>query len=235
MFHGYYGFDWSYMTLVVPALLLALWAQFKVKSTYAKYSAVQARQGLTGADAARKILDSNGLQQVRIEHIAGQLTDHYDPKTQVVRLSDAVYGNASIAAIGVAAHEVGHAVQHATGYGFLKLRHAIIPISQAGSTLSMPLILLGLVFNSGPLALAGILLFSLVAVFQLVTLPVEFNASSRALATLDSYGMLDAQELAGTRRVLSAAAMTYVAALAVSLAQLFRLLLLFGRRNNDRD
>lgn len=233
MFFGYYGFDWSYLTLVVPALLLALWAQAKVKSTYARYSSVTSRKGLTGAQAARAILDKNGLSDVRIEHIAGQLTDHYDPKTRIVRLSDNVYSSSSIAAIGVAAHEVGHAVQHATGYGFLKLRTAIIPVTNIGSSLSMPLILVGLLLNSGALAFAGIILFSLVAVFQLVTLPVEFNASNRAIATLDSFGMLDAQELAGTRKVLSAAAMTYVAALAVSLAQLLRLVLLFGRRNRD--
>lgn len=232
MFYGYYGFDWSYIIYVVPALILALWAQAKVKSTYARYSSVMSRKGLTGAQAARAILDKNGLSDVRIEHIAGQLTDHYDPKTRIVRLSDNVYGSSSIAAIGVAAHEVGHAVQHATGYGFLKLRTAIIPVTNIGSSLSMPLILVGLLLNSGALAFAGIILFSLVAVFQLVTLPVEFNASSRAISTLDSFGMLDAQELSGTRKVLSAAAMTYVAALAVSLAQLLRLVMLFGRRNN---
>lgn len=228
----YYGFDWSYIIYVVPALMLALWAQGKVKSTYARYSSVMSRKGLTGAQAARAILDKNGLSDVRIEHIAGQLTDHYDPKTRIVRLSDNVYSSSSIAAIGVAAHEVGHAVQHATGYGFLKLRTAIIPVTNIGSSLSMPLILVGLLLNSGALAFAGIILFSLVAVFQLITLPVEFNASSRAISTLDSFGMLDANELSGTRKVLSAAAMTYVAALAVSLAQLLRLVMLFGRRNN---
>lgn len=233
MFYGYYGIDWSYLVLVVPALLLALWAQMKVKSTYAKYSNVSPSRRLTGAEAARMILDRNGLANVRIEHVAGQLTDHYDPKTQVVRLSDSVYGNSSIASIGVAAHEVGHAIQHATGYGVLKLRNAIIPLTNIGSTLSMPLVLAGLLLNSQTLAMAGIILFSLVALFQLITLPVEFNASSRAIATLESYGMLDAQELSGTRKVLSAAAMTYVAALFVSLMQLFRLLLLFGRRRND--
>ncbi|MEG0754331.1 MAG: zinc metallopeptidase [Angelakisella sp.] len=232
MYYGYYGFDMSYLTLVLPALILALWAQGKVKSTYARYSSVMSRKGLTGAQAARAILDKNGLSDVRIEHIAGSLTDHYDPKTRIVRLSDNVYGSSSIAAIGVAAHEVGHAVQHATGYGFLKLRTSIIPITNIGSSLSMPLILLGLLFNSGALAFAGIILFSLVALFQLITLPVEFNASNRAIATLDSFGMLDAQELTGTKKVLSAAAMTYVAALAVSLAQLLRLLMIFGRRNS---
>lgn len=230
----YYGFDWTYLVLVMPALLLALWAQMRVKSTYAKYSRQNSRKGITGEQAARAILDRNGLQDVRIERIAGQLTDHYDPRARVVSLSDTVYGSSSIAAIGVAAHEVGHAVQHATGYGPLGLRNAIIPITNIGSTLSMPLILAGLIFNFQSLALAGILLFSLVAVFQLITLPVEFNASKRAIATLDGYGMLDSQEIQGTRKVLSAAAMTYVAALAVSLAQIFRLVLLFGgRRRSD--
>ncbi|MEG1942532.1 MAG: zinc metallopeptidase [Angelakisella sp.] len=231
--YGYYGFDWSYLVYVVPALVLAMWAQARVNSTYGRYSSVLSRKGLTGEQAAREILNRNGLSNVRVEHIAGKLTDHYDPRTQTVRLSDTVYGSSSIAAIGVAAHEVGHAVQHATGYGFLKVRNAIIPITNLGSKLSMPLILLGLVFNSGTLAFAGIILFSLVALFQLITLPVEFNASSRAVATLDSFGMLDESELAGTRKVLSAAAMTYVAALAVSLAQLMRLFMLFGRRDRD--
>lgn len=230
---GYYGFDWSYMTLVLPALIFALWAQSRVKGTYNKYSSVTPHRRMTGAEAARQILDRNGLGNVRIEHIAGNLTDHYDPKTQVIRLSDSVYDSVSLAAIGVAAHEVGHAVQHATGYGFLKLRNAIIPITNIGSTLSMPLVLIGLLFNSSTLAFAGIVLFSLVAVFQLITLPVEFNASNRALATLGSFDMLDEQELRSTRKVLSAAALTYVAALAVSLAQLFRLIMLFGRRRGD--
>ncbi len=234
MFGYYYGFDWSYLVLVLPALLLALWAQSKVKSTYARYSQVRSYRNITGAQAARTILDANGLRDVRIEHIAGNLTDHYDPRARVVRLSDSVYNSSSIAAVGVAAHEVGHAVQHATNYGFLTLRNAIIPMTNLGSTLSMPLILLGLIFNSSSLALAGIALFSLVTLFQLITLPVEFNASSRALRTLESYHMLEEDELKGTRKVLSAAAMTYVAALAVSLAQLLRLLLLFGgRRRND--
>lgn len=226
-----YGFDWTYLVLVLPAFLLALLAQARVKSTYAKYQSVQPARRLTGAQAARMILDRNGLGNLRIEHISGQLTDHYDPRTQVIRLSDSVYDSSSIAAIGVAAHEVGHAIQHDTGYGMLKLRNAIIPVTNIGSTLSMPLILIGLVLNSGALAMAGIFLFSLVAVFQLITLPVEFNASNRALATLESFDMLGEQELKGAKRVLSAAAMTYVAALAVSLAQLLRLLLLVGGRN----
>lgn len=229
----YYGFDWTYIVIVVPALLLAMFAQANVSSTFNKYSQVRSMSGRTGAEVARMILDSNGLNHIRIERVAGKLSDHYDPRSQVVRLSDSVYGSASIASIGVAAHEVGHAIQHATNYGPLGIRNAIIPITNIGSTLSMPLFLLGLVFNSDGLAIAGILLFSLVAVFQLITLPVEFNASNRALQTLDSYGYLSAEELGGTKKVLTAAAMTYVAALAVSLAQIFRLVLLFGRNNRD--
>ena len=230
----YYGFDWTYLLIVLPAVLLGLWAQMRVQSTYRKYSGVRSRRGVTADQVARTVLDDHGLQGVRIERIAGNLTDHFDPRDGVVRLSDTVYGSSSIAAIGVAAHEVGHAVQHAQGYSPMKLRSAIIPITNIGSTLSMPLILIGLLFNSSGLALAGILLFSLVAVFQLVTLPVEFNASHRALETLDQRGILDGEELAGTRKVLSAAALTYVAALITSLAQILRLLILVGgRRRND--
>ena len=230
----YYGFDWTYLFIVLPAALLGLWAQMRVQSTYRKYSGVRSRRGVTADQVARTVLDDHGLQGVRIERIAGNLTDHFDPRDGVVRLSDTVYGSSSIAAIGVAAHEVGHAVQHAQGYSPMKLRSAIIPITNIGSTLSMPLILIGLLFNSSGLALAGILLFSLVAVFQLVTLPVEFNASHRALETLDQRGILDGEELAGTRKVLSAAALTYVAALITSLAQILRLLILVGgRRRND--
>ena len=230
----YYGFDWTYLLIVLPAVLLGLWAQMRVQSTYRKYSGVRSRRGVTADQVARTVLDDHGLQGVRIERIAGNLTDHFDPRDGVVRLSDTVYGSSSIAAIGVAAHEVGHAVQHAQGYSPMKLRSAIIPITNIGSTLSMPLILIGLLFNSSGLALAGILLFSLVAVFQLVTLPVEFNASHRALETLDQRGILDGEELAGTRKVLSAAALTYVAALITSLARILRLLILVGgRRRND--
>ena len=185
MFGYYYGFDLSYLVLVVPAILLGLWAQARVQSTYARYSRVRAVRGITADQVARRILDANGLRDVSIQRIAGSLTDHYDPRERVVRLSETVYGSPSIAAIGVAAHEVGHAVQHATGYAPLKLRTAIVSVTNIGSTLSMPLILIGILLNSSRLALVGVALFGLVAVFQLVTLPVEFNASSRALATLD--------------------------------------------------
>lgn len=235
MFGYYYGFDFSYLVLVVPAILLGLWAQARVQSTYARYSQVRAVRGITADQVARRILDANGLRDVSIQRIAGSLTDHYDPRERVVRLSETVYGSPSIAAIGVAAHEVGHAVQHATGYAPLKLRTAIVSVTNIGSTLSMPLILIGILLNSSRLALVGVALFGLVAVFQLVTLPVEFNASSRALATLDGMDILGREELGGARQVLTAAALTYVAALIQSLAQLLRLLLLVGgnRRRGD--
>lgn len=234
MFGYYYGFDITYIVLVLPAILLGLWAQMRVKSTYARYSQVRASRGITAQQAARLILDMNGLQNIPIQRIAGSLTDHYDPSARVIRLSDSVYNSSSIAAIGVAAHEVGHAVQHATGYSPMKLRSAIVSVTNIGSTLSMPLILIGLVMNSSGLAMAGVALFSLVAVFQLVTLPVEFNASSRALATLESRDILSPQELFGAKSVLTAAALTYVAALVQSLAQLLRLILLVNGRSRDR-
>ena len=232
MFGYYYGIDMTYLVLVLPAFLFSLWAQMKVNSTFSRYSKVRSLRGLTGAQAARYILDRNGLTHVRIEQVAGYLTDHFDPRTNVVRLSQSVYNVPSIAAVGVAAHECGHAVQYAVGYGPMKLRAAIIPATNFGSKLALPLILIGLLFNSSQLLLAGILLFSLTAVFQLVTLPVEFNASSRALRTLDQQGLLTQEELAGTRKVLTAAALTYVAALLVALAQLVRMLLLYNRRRD---
>ena len=226
-------YDSYYLLLVVPAMLLALWAQSRVQSTYRKYSQIRSFRGMTADQVARSILDANGLTQVRVERIPGNLTDHYDPRTKVVRLSDTVYGSSSIAAIGVAAHEVGHACQHAAAYGPLTLRNAIIPVTNLGSRLSIPLILVGLLLGNNSLALLGVLLFSLVAVFQLITLPVEFNASSRALQTLGSRGILAGEELAGARKVLTAAALTYVAALVVSLAQLLRLTLIVGNRRRD--
>lgn len=226
--------DRYYIILVIPAMLLALWAQLRVKTTFHRYGGVRTLDGLTGAEAARSILDANGLFDVRVEHIAGNLTDHYDPREEVVRLSDEVYGRASIAAVGVAAHETGHAVQHAVGYGPLKLRSAIIPITNIGSQLSIPLVFIGYFVGIQPLVNVGLVLFSLVALFQLITLPVEFNASRRALAVLDERGMVNGEEAAGVRKVLTAAALTYVAALIVSLANLLRLVLLFGgRRRND--
>lgn len=225
--------DPYYIMLVLPALFVAMWAQGRVSSTFSRYQQVRSYSGMTGEQVARQILDDNGLFNVRVERIAGSLTDHYDPRAQVVRLSEGVYGSESIAAIGVAAHETGHAVQHATHYAPLSIRTAIIPITNFGSRLSFPLLLIGLVMGSQNLVDFGILLFSLVTVFQLVTLPVEFNASSRALRTLESHNILMGDELAGAKKVLSAAALTYVAALIVSAAQLLRLVLLFGNRRRD--
>ena len=230
----FFFYDYYYLILVVPAMLLAFWAQHKVNSTYDRFSRVCSYRGITAADVARSILRDNGLSDIPVERVAGRLTDHYDPRARVVRLSDAVYNSSSIAAIGVAAHEVGHACQHAAHYVPLTLRSAIIPITNLGSSLSVPLILIGLLLGNDTLAVFGVLLFSLVAVFQLITLPVEFNASSRALRTLEARDILAGEELAGARKVLSAAAMTYVAALAVSLAQLLRLALIVGgRRRSD--
>ncbi len=230
-------FDWTYLVLVLPAILLATWASSNVRSTFKKYSAIRSRRGITGAQAARRVLDANGLQNVRIERISGNLTDHYDPKTNVIRLSDSVYDNPSTAAIGVACHEAGHAVQYAVDYAPIKLRAAIIPATNIGSKLAMPLILLGLLFVNTDwyvLAYAGILCFSLSTVFQLLTLPTEFNASRRAMEAIESSGLLYKDELPAAKKTLRAAALTYVAALAVSAAQLLRLILIVGgRRRRD--
>lgn len=230
--YGYYGIDYTYLILVVPALLISLIAQFRVKSAFSRYSQERCVSGLTGAETARRILALNGINDIRIEHISGDLTDHYSPTEKVIRLSDSVYNAQTIAAVGVAAHECGHAVQYAVGYAPIKLRNAIIPVTNIGSTLSFPILLVGLLLNFQPLVLVGIALFSLVTLFQLITLPVEFDASRRALKTIDERGMLTQEEYAGARKVLSAAAMTYVAALLTSLAQLLRLLILFGRRSD---
>ncbi|MBC5582212.1 zinc metallopeptidase [Anaerofilum sp. BX8] len=228
----FYGIDVYYIVLVVPALIFAMWAQIRVSSAFSRYSQMRTEGGLTGADAARLILDRNGLTNVAVELTEGRLSDHYDPRAEVIRLSREVYYNATVAAVGVAAHECGHAVQHAEEYFPLRVRSAIIPVTQIGSKLAFPLFLLGLLFSYPPLMDAGILLFALVAVFQLVTLPVEYNASSRAVATLSGSGMVSAEEERGVRKVLSAAALTYVAALATALANLLRLILIAGRRNN---
>ena len=220
--------DYSYIILI-PAMLFALIAQAMVNGSFNKYNKVFTACGMTGADAARLILDANGLQSVRIEQIAGNLTDHFDPRTNVIRLSSAVYNSKGIAAVGVAAHEAGHAVQHAEGYAPMKIRSAIIPATNIGSRLAIPIFLVGLLF-SYEIAMIGILLFSLTAVFQAVTLPVEFNASRRAMAALDNSGRLTSSELSGAKKVLTAAALTYVAALAASLSQILRLLLIANRR-----
>jgi Zn-dependent membrane protease YugP len=213
-------------------LIISLWAQIKVKSTYQKYSSVYSRSGMTAEMAVRKILDSNGLFHVGITRVPGELTDHYDPRSNTIALSDSVYGSTSVAAIGVAAHEAGHAIQHAVGYGPIKLRTALVPVTNIGSRLSMPLFIIGLLLANQPLAYAGIILFSLTVVFQLVTLPTEFNASYRAVKALEG-GYFNDEELKGTKKVLSAAAMTYLAALFVALASLLRLLLIVNGRRRD--
>ncbi len=229
--------DWTYVYLVLPAVLLSLFASSKVKSTFSKYKQQRSAAHITGAQAAQRILYANGITNVRVERVSGALTDHYDPKANVVRLSEAVYDDTSTAAIGVAAHEVGHAIQYAQGYAPIKLRAAIIPVTNIGSRLAVPLIILGLVLSSVAdffigVAYAGIFFFGLITVFQLLTLPVEFNASKRAMASIESQGMLTAQEQQGARSVLSAAAMTYVAALAVSFAQLLRFMMMVNRRRD---
>ncbi len=216
-------------------LIISLWAQIKVKTTYQKYSTVYSRAGMTAEVAVRKILDSNGLFNVGITRVPGELTDHFDPRSNTIALSDSVYGSTSVAAIGVAAHEAGHAIQHAVGYGPIKLRTALVPVTNIGSRLAMPLFIIGLLLAYQPLAYAGIILFSLTVVFQLVTLPTEFDASRRAVKALGGYGYMNDDELKGTKKVLSAAAMTYLAALFVALASLLRLLIIVGGgRRRDR-
>lgn len=224
-------FDYTYFLLVLPAVIFAMWAQFNVKGTFNKYAKIKTKSGMTGAMAARRILDANGLSHVGIERIGGELSDHFNPKNNTVFLSDSTYSADSAAAVGVAAHEAGHAVQYAVGYSPMKFRAAIIPITNIGSNLAMPLILLGIVLSYPAIAYIGVAAFGLSTLFQLVTLPVEFNASRRAMAALTAAN-LDDGELKNARKVLTAAALTYVAALAVSLANLIRLFLIAnsGRR-----
>lgn len=235
----FFYIDWLYIILVLPAVILSIFASAKVKTTFNKYSKEFSSSGLTGAEVARRILYENGLYDVKVEQTHGHLTDHYDPRTNVVRLSDSTYSSSSSAAIGVAAHEVGHAIQHATNYFPLKVRNAIVPATNIGAKLSMPLIVLGIILSAvGPyfayIAYFGVACFSLCAIFQLLTLPTEFNASRRALRSIDECGILTSDERVGAKKVLSAAAMTYVAALAVTLAQLLRLVLIVGSLNNRR-
>ena len=234
----YYGFDMTYLIFVLPCLILSLWASANVNSTFKKYANQLSYRRITGAQAAQRVLSANGVSGVRIERISGNLTDHFDPKTNVIRLSDSVYDATSTAAIGVACHEAGHAVQYAQDYAPIKLRAAIVPITNIGSHLAMPLILLGLLFSFGEnlsfgFVYAGIACFGLSVVFQLVTLPVEFNASRRAMEAIASGNILTEEEQRGARKTLTAAALTYVAATAVALAQLLRLLVIFGGRRRD--
>ena len=223
--------DGTYI-LVIIALVISLLVQANMTRTFQKYSRVRSASGLTGRETAERILRGAGIYDVRVEHIRGNLTDHYDPRTRVLRLSDAVYGSTSLAAVGVAAHECGHAIQDAIGYVPLKVRSALVPAANFGSQLSWPLFLFGLIFSMRPLLLAGILLFCAALLFQVVTLPVELNASGRALKMLESTGIMGSGELYGSRKVLGAAAMTYVAAVAASLLQLLRLILLARRRDD---
>ena len=231
----YYGFDWTYLVLILPCMIFSLIASSRVNSTFKKYSSQYSLRRLTGAEAARRVLAHNGVSGVRIERVSGNLTDHYDPRTNVIRLSDSVYDSTSTAAIGVAAHEAGHAVQYAREYAPIKFRAAIIPLTNFGSKLAMPLILAGILlaaFGSFSTILVdlGIAAFGLSFVFQLITLPVEFNASRRAIQAIEEGQLLTAEEQMGAKKTLKAAAMTYVAAMAVALAQLLRLIVLFGNR-----
>lgn len=233
-----YGFDWTYLVLVLPCVIFSLWASSSVNSTFKKYSTQYSTRRITGAQAAQRVLSMNGVNAVRIERINGELTDHYDPTSNVIRLSESVYDNTSTAAIGVACHEAGHAVQYAQNYRPIKLRAAIVPITNIGSKLAMPLILLGLLLTAmGDVSYffiyLGIACFGLSLVFQLITLPVEFNASRRAMVAIEQAELLTGEEQKGAKKTLRAAAMTYVAATAVALAQLLRLLILFGRRSDD--
>ena len=230
--YGYY-FDWTYLLVIVGAVLSMI-ASARVQSTFNKYAKVRSMTGMTGAEAAERILHYNGIYDVQIQRVSGNLTDHYNPSKKVLSLSDSTYASASVAAVGVAAHECGHAIQHDVGYGPLKLRSSLVPVANIGSKLGIPLILLGvfLSYNS-VLIQIGIWVFALAVLFQVVTLPVEFNASSRAVEALDSMGILAGEEVSQCRKVLSAAALTYVAAAASAILQLLRLIILFGNRRRD--
>ena len=230
-----YGFDWTYL-LVLAGAILSIWASARVNSTFQKYAKVRSMSGMSGAQVARAILDRNGLSHIPVEHVSGNLSDHYDPTRKVLRLSDSTYQSDSVAAIGVAAHECGHAIQHKEGYGPLKFRNTIVPAANLGSRMGIPIILLGLFFGAGGSFLVnlGIWVFSIAVLFQIITLPVEFNASARALQVLENYGILGMEENRKAKKVLSAAAMTYVAAAATSILQLLRLIILFGgKRSRD--
>lgn len=239
----YYGFDWTYIVLVLPTIVFALWASAHVNSTFKKYSQVRNSRGLTGAQAAHAVLRANGITDVRIERISGNLSDHYDPKSNVIRLSDSVFDAPTPAAVGVAAHEAGHAVQYAQNYAPVKIRSAIVNVTNIGSKLSLPLIIIGILMMSIRslsryseffyyVAIFGVLLYGLCVIFQLVTLPTEFNASRRALRAIEDGNLLDDNDRKAAKKVLSAAAMTYVAALATTLAQFLRLFLLVSRRRD---
>lgn len=235
MFYPRYYFDPTYI-LVVAGVIICLLASARVKSTFARYSGMRNHLGMTGAEAAQRVLHGAGIYDVRIERVSGQLTDHYDPRNKVLRLSDATYAQTSVAAVGVAAHECGHAIQHAKGYAPLQFRSALVPVANFGSMIAWPLIVLGLFINSnsaGLLINLGILAFSLAVLFQLVTLPVEYNASGRAVRLLAESGMMQGEEIVATKKVLNAAALTYVASAASAILQLLRILILTGGRRRD--
>ena len=234
----FFYIDWLYIILVMPAIILTLIANFFVEHNFKKYSEVETN-GLTGFQAARKVLDENGLTDVRIEHISGKLTDHFDPRDNVVRLSDSTYNKSSCASVGIACHEVGHAIQHANNYFPLKIRNAIIPVTNVGSRLAVPLVLIGIVLsifgsNFAIIAYIGVALFALTVLFQLITLPVEFNASRRAMQTINELDLLDREGKTGAKKVLTSAALTYVGALAISVSQLLYLFLIVVRNTNRR-
>ena len=226
-------YDWTYI-LLIPALILSMWAQFRVSSTFSRFSKVRASSGMTATQMAEQLLHAEGVYDVSVERTRGNLTDHYDPKNMVLRLSDSTANSTSVAALGVAAHEAGHVLQHRDGYAPLMLRTAAVPVVNIGSNLSWPLFLVGLIFSWEPLLYAGIALFALAVLFALITLPVEFNASKRALAALEANGYLQpGEEMRGARKVLSAAAMTYVASAFMAIMQLLRLLAIAGSRRDD--
>lgn len=231
-FSYYYLSQYYYIILVLPMLIFSMIASAKVNSAFKKYSSVRSMRGLTGAQAAFEVLRHYGITQVQIERVSGKLTDHYDPRTNVIRLSDAVYNSTSVAAIGVACHEAGHAAQYAEGYTPIKIRNFIFPVASLGSRAGIPLALIGFFLNLQFLAVLGVVFFSLAVLFQLATLPVEFNASKRALEVISATSILSDDEKAGAKKVLSAAAMTYVASLAVSIANLLRLILMLNRRKD---
>ena len=231
-------FDYTYVIFVLPAVILSLWASWNVKRTYRKYSQQFNSRGITGAQAARLVLDTNNLRNVPIQRVGAELSDHFDPTSNTVFLSDSVYGSTSTAAVGVACHEVGHAIQHAENYLPIRIRQAILPATSFGEKLSVPLLIIGLFLSSYSqkflyLAYAGILLYGLCVLFQVVTLPTEFDASSRALRSIESMGLLEGEELKGAKKVLSAAALTYVAALATTMMQLLRFIVLVNNRKRD--
>ncbi len=230
----YYTSDIYYILILIPIMIFATVAQIKVKTAFSRYSKQVSQRSLTGMQAAEEVLRLNGVTGVQIEYVSGNLTDHYDPRTNTIRLSDGVYSSSSIAAVGVAAHEAGHAVQYAKNYAPVRFRTAIIPLTRLGSNLSWPLLVLGLIFDIFSLFILGIIFFSLCTFFQLVTLPVEFNASHRALEALSKGGILTSDELKGAKKVLTAAALTYIAALAVSLVQLLRYILIATSRSKRR-